>query len=370
MRECAMEHIYLFTGYPGFISNQLIRELIKTDSSFQKIIALVLPSQRLKADIERERIIAQFQLENSQFELIEGDITKQSLDLAPNMLASLQESITHLFHLAAIYDLAVPKNIAYLVNVDGTNNVNQFALHTKKLARYVYFSTAFVAGTREGVIREDELIKPEAFKNYYEETKYIAEVSVQAVMDQLPVTIIRPAIVKGHTETGETIKFDGPYFILNLLDKLRHLPIIPYLTTSKSIVNMVPVDFIIKAVSYLSIQPIGVGKVYHLTDPNPYNVTQLYEMFMETMVGKKPIGRLPLVVSKTMLSIKPIRQFFKVEKEAIDYFTYMGLFDSSQSQADLAGSGISCPDFKQGVEPMVEYYQQNKQNAEYQVQIL
>ena len=36
-------------------------------------------------------------------------------------------------------------------------------------------------------------------------------------MDQVPTTILRPAIVVGDSPTGETQKFDGPYYILRMI---------------------------------------------------------------------------------------------------------------------------------------------------------
>lgn len=139
------------------------------------------------------------------------------------------------------------RDIAWKVNVHGTAMVNDFVRILPNLKRYMYFSTAYVAGSREGVLRENELIRPRAFKNYYEETKFEAEHRVEDLKLEIPITIIRPGIVRGHSETGETIKFDGPYFFLNMVDKLKCLPFIPYIGDSNSSINVVPVDYILKA---------------------------------------------------------------------------------------------------------------------------
>ncbi|WP_325048717.1 SDR family oxidoreductase [Peribacillus glennii] len=45
-----MGRVYFFTGFPGFICNQLIRELLQRDGRFARAYFLVLPSQRQKAD--------------------------------------------------------------------------------------------------------------------------------------------------------------------------------------------------------------------------------------------------------------------------------------------------------------------------------
>lgn len=360
---------YFFTGFPGFICNQLIREVWKTNPA-ERIFVLVVPSMVEKAEIEKERILQEFQLSSERFQIIKGDITDPSLfKLTTQEKEQLSKEITHVFHLAAIYDLAVPKDIAYLVNVKGTQNLNEWVKHLPHLERYTYFSTAYVAGLREGTLYENELIRPERFKNYYEETKYEAELLVEDLKKEIPITIIRPGIVKGHTQTGETIKFDGPYFILHFFNRLRFLPIIPYLGTSNAVINLVPIDYILKATTYLCFHSNGEGKTYHLTDPKPYAVTKIYELLMKELLQKTPKGTLPLSMAKFFLQFKPVQKILKVEREALDYFEWHGKFDCSNAQKDLYGSGINCPDFTEGLKAMVSFYNQNKHRQEYQIKI-
>lgn len=365
-----MEFGYFFTGFPGFISNQLIREVLRKNNHQGKIYVLVLPSMKEKAAAERQNIVKDFSLRQEQFEIIEGDITKPGLAIEKVKSAELQDAVTHVFHLAAIYDLAVPKDIAFQVNVEGTRNVNEWVRTLRNINRYTYFSTAYVAGRREGILYENELIKPHAFKNFYEETKYEAEVLVDALKKDIPVTIIRPGIVKGHSRTGETIKFDGPYFIMNFIDRLSFMPILPQLGKGDTVVNLVPVDYIIEATTYLSFADQGAGKTYHLTDPKPYKVSELYEMMMQELLQRRPKGSVPLGLAKAGLNLSILRRYLGVEKEAIDYFTWKGYFDCSQAQEDLKDSGIICPDFKDGISAMASFYRQNKHEPSYQINIV
>lgn len=365
-----MEYGYFFTGFPGFISNQLIREVLRRNEGKGTVYVLVLPSMADKAEAERASIVGDLNLDESQFEIITGDITVSGLDIVPEKADQLENTVTHVFHLAAIYDLAVPKDIAYRVNVEGTKNVNEWVKKLKNIQRYTYFSTAYVAGKREGILYEDELIKPPGFKNFYEETKYEAEVLVDSLKSDIPVTIIRPGIVKGHSKTGETIKFDGPYFIMNFIDRLGFMPFLPKLGTGETVVNLVPVDYIIEATTYLTFAEIGSGKTYHLTDPKPYKVSELYEMMMFELLKKQPVGSVPLSLAKAGLHFRGLRRYLGVEKEALDYFTWKGRFDSSQAQDDLKDSGIVCPDFRDGIAAMAAFYRENKHKPHYQINII
>uniref|UniRef100_UPI001CC8F5B3 SDR family oxidoreductase n=1 Tax=Escherichia coli TaxID=562 RepID=UPI001CC8F5B3 len=125
-------------------------------------------------------------------EIIIGDITRMNLGLSEGMLSELRGIKMTVWHLAAIYDLAVKPEIAWKVNVEGTRQMNEFVKNHPLIDRYMYFSTAYVAGVREGLLLETELIRPVAFKNHYEETKFEAELLVEELKNEKPVTIIRP----------------------------------------------------------------------------------------------------------------------------------------------------------------------------------
>ncbi|WHX24820.1 SDR family oxidoreductase [Virgibacillus halodenitrificans] len=365
-----MNYHFFVTGFPGFIAGNLINQLIKDyKPSIDKISLLVLPNQEKKALQEISYFCLENRIEESSFEVIVGDITKEDLGINFDKNNELQWKITHIFHLAAIYDLAVEKDLAFQVNVKGTENVTKWAHTIKALQRYVYFSTAYVSGKREGRIFEKELMEGQAFKNYYEQTKYDAEVMVENEKEVLPITIIRPGIVRGHSETGKTIKFDGIYFMLNLLDHLRFSPTIPYIGHGDAEGNFVPVDYVLKATSYLSLATIGTGKTYHLTDPKPYTMRELQKMLSETYLTKTPRGVLPLQLARFGLSITMIRKWLRVEKEAMDYFTTYSSYDCSQTLADLKSTTIRCPDFKMSLESMITYYRKYKDDAEKHINI-
>ncbi|MEE4378095.1 MAG: SDR family oxidoreductase [Candidatus Competibacteraceae bacterium] len=360
---------YFFTGFPGFIATALIRKMIREDYPIAEINLLVLPDMLDKAQAEVAKITAGENIPADKLRIIQGDITKPNLALESGEDARLKEAVTHVFHLAAVYDLAVPEHIAQTVNVTGTGLVNEWLLTLKNLQRYVYFSTAYVSGKREGPILETELEMGQSFKNHYERTKYEAEVLVRQIVDRIPTTIIRPGIVVGDSKTGETIKFDGPYFILNLFEHLKFMPFIPYFGPGKAEANFVPVDYIFDATLYLGHAEAGVGKTYHLTDPKPHTVREIYRALMEESLGRKPVGTLPVAAAKVSLAVPPARKWLQVELESLDYFTCLSSYDCSQAQQDLEGSGVACPDFKSYLPTLVAYYQQHKHDKDKQLVI-
>ena len=77
------------------------------------------------------------------------------------------------------------------------------AMGADRLQRFSFFSTAFVSGTRRGVVLEEELERGQSFRTPFESTKYQAEQLVRRAARDLPVSIFRPSLVVGHTLTGE-----------------------------------------------------------------------------------------------------------------------------------------------------------------------
>ncbi|MGD7022576.1 SDR family oxidoreductase [Rossellomorea vietnamensis] len=356
---------YFITGFPGFISSQLIKEMLSGKDTFY---CLHVPSMKEKAILEASKIEKEKGI-SGRIILIEGDITQEGLNLSSSIQETLEAEIEYVWHLAAIYDLSVAYEAAYKVNVIGTENMNRFCLSLPHLRRYVYFSTAFIAGDREGNLLETELIRPGTFHNHYEETKYEAECLVDSLKERLPITIFRPGIVKGRSDSGETSKFDGPYFIMNMLSRLSFLPIIPSIGKGQSFVNIVPVEYITSASIYLGHSPEAAGKTYHLTDPRPYKVKEIYSSILWELNRKKPVGTFPLSLASALLQISSVRRYLRVEKEALDYFSWNGLFDCTTALKDLGPAGIVCTDFLETMGSMVKFYKENRDDQKYHVAV-
>src|SRR3954454_9028445 len=237
-----MAGLIFFTGFPGFIGSRLAERLL-AESPDVRIAALV---ESKMADRARE---AAAKIEGGdRIEVLPGDIAKIDLGLSREDVERLRAETTIAYHLAAIYNLAVPLDIAEQVNVAGTGNVLQLLRNCERLERFNYVSTAYVAGDRNGVVFEHELVMGQGFKNHYESTKFQAEVWVRSLMDRIPTVILRPAIVVGDSVSGETQKFDGPYYLLRTIARSTRsrLPIMRF-GRADAPFNVVPVDYIVAA---------------------------------------------------------------------------------------------------------------------------
>lgn len=349
------ETIFL-TGFPGFIAGRLVKQL--ADSKTQ-VFLLVQKNFVEKAMRDVEKIAAESKTPLENFALIEGDITKDDLGMSAEDLQVVLEETTSVYHLAAVYDLAVPKSVGYGVNVEGTKNVNEIVKKIKSLRRYNYISTCYVAGKRKGEVREDELAHDAGFHNYYDETKYLAEVEVEKLKADYPVTIFRPAVVVGDSKTGETAKYDGIYYVINYIRKFPALFRLINVGNDIVNVNLVPVDFVVDGIVALAKDERAVGKTIALADPNPLTTAQACDEISLAICGKKSVAKLPPDLMQKILMLPFTPSFSGLPHEGVPYFFSPQTFDTSVATELLASHGVSCPGFKDYVKTLVKFVEKH-----------
>ena len=318
----------LFTGFPGFLGSELLPRVLARDPGAH-IVCLV---QSKFAALARERAA----LYGDRVSIEEGDIT------AP---IALKPDVSEVYHLAAIYDLGVSRDLGMRVNVDGTRHVLDFA--ERSSAHLHYVSTCYVSGRYEGVFHETDLDVGQRFNNFYEETKFLAEVEVRR--RGVPATIYRPSVVVGNSRTGATQKFDGPYFVVQWLMRQPRIAVLPVIGRPKSYrFNCVPSDFIVDAIDRLSAERSST--CYHLADPHPLTVDETITTFAKAT--HRSVIRVPLPKTLAKFSIEHIPGVFalmRIPSTAIDYFVH----PTSYATRDF---GITPPPLPSYAEQLVRFF--------------
>jgi thioester reductase-like protein len=342
----------LLTGFPGFLASALLPSIIERTG--ERVTCVVQTKYAEIASEHLDRLTSEDASMSKYVRLVEGDITQPGLALGRHA----PHEVTEVWHLAAVYDLAVKRELAHRVNVEGTRNVLDVAEHCPHLRRLHYFSTCYVSGRYAGPFAEDDLEVGAPFNNHYEETKHEAEAETRRRMTAgLPVTIYRPSIVVGDSQTGETQKFDGPYFIMQWLMRQPHYAIMPLAgDPTMTRVNVVPRDFISKAVAHLSALPQSEGRTYHLADPHPLTVAEMSAVLARAT--DRSLLMLPVPTRLAKLGIRYVPGAYtllRIPAEAVDYFNHPTHYLTDHAEADLAGSGISVPPFHAYVDRLVEF---------------
>ena len=351
----------VLTGFPGFIGRRLVRKLLADDADL-RIAALV---EERMLDTARETAA---EIDGDRIDVLQADIGEVGLGLGEEDRERLTAEADTLFHLAAIYSLDVPLEIAQRVNVDGTGNVIDFCLDMEKLRRFVYISTAFVAGKRTGTVYEHELVMGQGFKNHYESTKFQAEAWVaEKAVPRLPTTILRPAIVVGDSKTGETQKFDGPYFILRTIAEAeRNGRPVPQFGRAEAPFNVVPVDYVVDAIAAASADEAAEGETLHLVDTEPLNACELVKVLSQEYAGREPKGRIPPGLVEASLRIGAVRdRFGGAPRESIAYLNHPVKFDTRRATALLGPHGLKPPHFSDYVDAMTRFFKEHEEDESF-----
>ncbi len=337
-----------FTGFPGFLGSELLpRVVLRTDDD---ALCLIQPKFRALAEERAAQLVKSHPALANRIHFVEGDLT-QPLDHVA------ADDIREIHHLAAVYDLAVPRDVGMRVNVTGTQRVLDLAERAQRFERLHYVSTCYVSGRYEGVFTEDDLEKGQSFNNFYEETKYLAEVEVRRRMDRVPATVYRPAVVVGDSATGATQKFDGPYYVMQWLMRQPRIAVLPVAgRPSRYTFNVVPRDFVIQALTYLSGLKTNAGKTYALADPHPLTVDETIDTIAAAANRKVLRVPMPKSVAKGALQYVPgMYRLMRIPPAAVDYFVHPTTYDTRNATADLAGAGIAAPHLRDYAAKLVEF---------------
>jgi len=344
------------TGFPGFLGSALLPRLLARREDAGAFC--LVPRQHMSAARDR---VAALQAEHPEtagrVQLVLGDLTAPHLGLAPRR-RRLLDDVDEVWHLAAVYDLAVPAEIARRVNVDGTARVLELCASLPQMRRLHYVSTCYVSGRYEGEFGEDVLEAGQPFRNHYEATKHEAEVLVRKAMaDGLPVTIYRPGIVVGDSSTGATQKYDGPYFLASFLRRQPVVALVPSVPEDARFC-LVPRDFVIEAMDRLSARADSVGRTYALTDPRPPTVREVIETFAGVL-GKRVVWvPVPVWLTKAALGRVPgLERLLGLPAEAIEYSTSPTTYSTTNTLADLEGTNVRCPRFADYADRLLQFMQ-------------
>ena len=344
--------IYFVTGATGFIGKRLVRHLLARPEA----TVYYLQTSRKP---ERDAALAAFWGEHAARAIaVPGDMMRPDLGIAPETAAFLHGRIGHLFHLAALYDMAADPDAVMRVNVEGTREVLRFA-EAAGAGCFHHVSSIAAAGLYKGVFREDMFEEAEGLQHAYFASKHKSEALVRQTCT-IPWRIYRPGIVVGDSRTGEMEKIDGPYYFFKLIQQLRRmLPSwVPAIGLEGGRINIVPVDFVAAALDHLAHLPDQDGACFHLTDPAPRRVGDVLNIFaraghapqMALRVNAGLLNMIPRGLVRSLMVLTPVRrvrdlamQEFGLPADMLQFLNYPTRFDNRAAQRLLAPAGISVP---------------------------
>ena len=282
-----------------------------------------------------------------------GDVSEPNCGLAPEVFSRLSAETTRVIHSAATVRFDHSLDEARRINLGGTRNILDFAAGARALRSFAYVGTAYVAGERTGLVREDELAVGQRYRNTYEQSKSESEALVRSRLGSLPGMILRPSIIVGDSKTGVTSSFKMMYWPLKIYARglWRTVPGYP-----DAVLDIVPVDFVARSVGQLLFDPAALGQTVHLCagPRGSATILEVARRAMEYFHGPEPRfvdPKLFYAVVRPLLSVAlwgRKRRVLRDGQAYRDYFTMRMQFDTANAERLLQPAGLSPP-------PVLEY---------------
>ena len=357
---------YFVTGATGFIGRHLVEQLLAREGT---IHVLVREGSRARL----EELIASWGAEEGRIVPVIGDLTAPSLGVSEADRKRLR-GVDHFFHLAAVYDMSADDETNRRANVDGTRNAVALA-NEVGAKRFHHVSSIAVAGKYRGVFTEDMFDEGQEIDNPYSRTKFESEKIVREET-KVPWRVYRPGIVVGHSQTGEMDKIDGPYYFFKVIQRLRRAipPWAPVVGLEGGRINIVPVDFVARAMDHIAHEEGLDERAFHLTDPNPKPAGQVINTFARAAhapefamrIDRQMLNVVPKQARKMLAQLPPVRRItdtvladLGIPRDTLTYIDYPTDFDSRHAQKALEGSGITVPALEAYSDKLWDYWERN-----------
>jgi thioester reductase-like protein len=355
---------YFVTGATGFIGRHLVERLLEREGDVY-VLVREGSRERLDALIERwgqpERI-----------KPVVGDLREPRLGLSDEQVQELRGRIDHFFHLAAIYDMTASDEANETLNVEGTRNAVELA-NALGAGHLHHVSSVAAAGEFKGFFREDMFDEGQRLPSAYHRTKFESEKLVRE-QASVPWRVYRPAIVVGHSQTGEMDKIDGPYYFFKAIQKARSaLPEwFPLVGPELGYTNIVPVDYVAAAMDHIAHQQGLNFQAFHLTNPKPLRVGEALNAFAKAAhapqlamrIDKRLTDALPKGTLSMLMRLPQARQLRRtlladlgIPEEVVDHMTLKPQFDTRDTERALAGTGIEVPELHTYADRLWDYWE-------------
>ncbi|HEU5455400.1 MAG TPA: SDR family oxidoreductase, partial [Nocardioides sp.] len=367
---------YFVTGATGFIGRHLVPELL--DHREGDIFVLVR-----KGSLPRmEKLIRRW--DTNRVIPVTGDLAKPNLGVSRKWITEHKDQIDHFFHLAAIYDMTADDETNETMNVGGTRNAVQLA-DALQVGCFHQVSSVAAAGEYRGTFDETMFDEGQHLPSPYHRTKFESEKIVREEAT-VPWRVYRPAVVVGDSQTGAMDKIDGPYYFFPMMKLLRdRLPAwLPLVGLDLGDTNVVPVDYVAKAMDHLAHLPDRDGEAFHLVNPEPQPVAETINTVcgaagapqFATPIDRKvtsagPLGLVPqrlrpLSIFTGVVKSAPVQAVLDqtlgrlgVPAEVLAHTSFTAVFDSRATEKALSGSGIAVPDLETYARTLWAYWEDN-----------
>lgn len=357
MSRPGYDEVVLLTGFPSFAARKMCEELVRPRDAARPrtFVHAIVPAARKD---EARALLDELPLEQRQrVNVLEGDASALDLGLSGKELRELAGEVDRIHHLAKVTSPGVDERRARDVNLGGAREILEVASLCSSLKCLVFHSTALVSGTRTGLVLEADLDKGQEYRNVVEETLARAERTMRAAMERLPICVVRPTIIVGDAQTGEVDRSGGFYYLVLLIATSPPDLALPLVGRGDSFLNLVPVDYVVRAAAALGRDPRAPGRTFHVGDPAPLTARRVFELVAAAGGRRTARSHIPANLTKALLRTPGIERFAKSPRAFLDALATPVTYSFANTTELLSDTDVRCPPFESYVESLVEHVQ-------------
>lgn len=349
--------VILLTGFPRNELARLVLSALLTRDEESDIICIV-PARF--AELAKEWLAAMPRGRRAHVSTLEGDIAAVDLGLSGKEFNELAARVSIIHHCGAVTYSGAAYRQAETVNVGGTYEVVELARSARQLERLVHWSSLAATGDHDGVVYEDELIAPHGSRLLH--TRYRAERLIRKAQAELPITVIRPAMLVGDSRSGLLGRIEGAHLLIaGLLAAPRDLPV-PRPARGAVALQVVPIDYAVAAGLTIANTVGTIGRTYHVIDPSPVTLNEALILIADLLGKPAPRGAFPGVMAQALLKLPLVDRLVHAERALLDELVRDVRYDDVHARPVLARAGVSCPSFTSYVGKLVAHVERERRS--------
>lgn len=352
----------LLTGASGFLGAYVLKELLEKTTA--DIYCLVRAGKSSSPEVRVTENLTRYGLWRDEYldriVAVDGDLSKDRFGLDETTYSYLCRNVDVIYHVGAQVNYARSYQDLKKANVGGAESIIRLACKNKlKAVNFVSSKYVCFGLDNDGIkIYREEAPIPDASGMFigYTQTKWVAEKLFELAQQRgVPVAFCRPGQISGAAEGDLVLPNDAFHQLVALFIAMRSRP--DGRDWADGIIDVLPVDFVARAIVEIGSKQASFGKYYNLINPDSMSMDEFFGV----------LGRLPYDDPGKMAS-KPFKQWaddclayvHNMEDAAVGYVLekffvetehghfIKGLFKNGECSTKnvseaLQGTGIHCP---------------------------